>query len=84
MGGEMIALLCLIRLREPLVATKISKEFRDLKLWGKFCIILQNEDLWKGIFTLCREMYAPMRVLPLADMKITEMDKVRMFWVIIF
>ena len=84
MGGEIIALLRLIKMREPLVETTISKEFRDLKLWCKFCTILHMKDLWKAIFTLCHAMYAPMMVLWLADMKIPAMDKVRIFWVIIF
>ena len=84
MDGEMIALLSIIRLREPPVATIISKEFRDIKLWCKFCKILQMEDLCKAIFTLFRAMYAPMMVLWLSDIKIPAVDKVRIFWVTIF
>lgn len=75
MGGEIISLLRLLRLRDPLVSTTCSKEFKELKQWPEFCTILQNDDLWKFIFAICRATYAPMRILRLADMKVPGMGK---------
>ena len=37
MGGEIISLLRLLRLRDPLVSTTCLKEFKDLKLWPYRC-----------------------------------------------
>jgi hypothetical protein len=34
-----------------------------------------NADFWKLLFVMCRALYAPMRVLCLADQKIPAMDK---------
>ena len=75
MAGEQIALLCLLRLRNALKATVMSKEFRDLKVfWGGSDIIL-CDDFWKYLFLMCQALYAPMRVLRLADQKTPAMDK---------
>ena len=84
MAGNLIALQRFLRLREALVATSVSKEFRDLKLpWAPFCAILQMEDFWKMIFALCRAMYATLRLLRLCDTKSPAMDKVCFFSFII-
>lgn len=79
MGGKIIALLRLLRLRHPLVGTLVLKEFRDLKICPQFCTVLQVDELWTAIFTFCRAMYAVMRALRLADMKVPAMDKVRVY-----
>ncbi len=34
-----------------------------------------HEDFWKYLFVMCRTLYAPMRVLQLADQKTPDMDK---------
>ena len=75
MGGNIIALLRLLRLRDPLVATIVSAEFRKLKCWRSFSSLAQNEGLWEYIFKVCRAFYPVMRVLRLADSKIPVMDK---------
>ena len=75
LGGTIIALLCLLRLRDPLVATTVSSEFRKLNVWREFSSLVQRDDLWQYIFTMCRAFYPVMRVLPLADSKIAVMDK---------
>ncbi len=65
MAGELIGLLRLLRLRDILRATIVSKEFKDI--WGKTfqreVIVLENNEFWKYLFTLCRSLYAPMCIL---------------------
>ena len=75
MAGEHIALLRLLRLRNALKATVTSKEFMDLKLFKDASDIVMCDDFWKYLFVVCRALYAPMRVLRLADQKIPAMDK---------
>ena len=75
MAGEHIALLRLLRLRNALKATVTSKEFIDLKAFKDAAEIVMTDDFWSYIFVLCRALYAPMRVLRLADQKTPAMDK---------
>ena len=75
MAGEHIALLRLLRLRNALKATVTLKEFMDLKVFKDASDIVLCDDFWKYLFFLCRALYAPMRVLCLADQKIPAMDK---------
>jgi len=75
MAGEQIALLCLLRLRNALKATVTSKEFVDLKVFKSASDIILCDDFWKYLFMMCRALYAPMRVLRLADQKTPAMDK---------
>ena len=37
--------------------------------------VLMNPDFWRYLFVMCRALYAPMRVLRLADQKSPAMDK---------
>jgi hypothetical protein len=57
MAGELIGLLCLLRLRNILRATIASKEFKDLweKTFQRKVIVLENNEFWKYLFTLCWE-----------------------------
>ena len=75
MAGEHIALLRLLRLRNAIKATVTSKEFMDLKSFKDASDIVLFDDFWKYLFVMCRALYAPMRVLRLADQKIPAMDK---------
>ncbi len=65
MAGELIGLLCLLRLRDILRATIVLKEFKDIreKTFWREVIVLENNEFWKYLFTLCRSLYAPMRIL---------------------
>ncbi len=65
MAGELIGLLRLLRLRNIIRATIASKEFKDLwkKTFQREVIVLENNEFWKYLFTLCRSLYAPMRTL---------------------
>ena len=38
-----------------------------------------SDDFWKYLFVMCRALYAPMRVLRLADQKSPAMDKLYYF-----
>jgi hypothetical protein len=79
MAGEHIALLRLLRLKNALRATITSKEFVDLRVFPKQSTILMSDDFWMYLFAMCRALYAPMRVLRLADQKTPAMDKLLYF-----
>jgi hypothetical protein len=49
------------------------------KPFQREAIVLENNEFWKYLFTLCCSLYAPMRILQLADQKITAMDKLRYY-----
>jgi hypothetical protein len=40
---------------------------------------LQIEDFWNYLFSMCRALYAPMRLLRLADQNVAAMDKVHFY-----
>ena len=50
-------------------------EWINLNMFHSDCAILMNPDFWKLLFVMCRALYAPMRVLCLADQKTPAMDK---------
>ena len=41
--------------------------------------VLQSDDFWNYLFTMCCSLHAPMRVLHLADQKIPVMDKLHYY-----
>ena len=49
------------------------------KIFWREVIVLENNEFWKYLFTLCRSLYAPMRILQLADQKIPMMDKLHYY-----
>jgi hypothetical protein len=65
MAEELIGLLPLLRPRDILRATIASKEFQDIcaKRFWKEVIVLENNEFWKYLFSLCCSLYAPMRIL---------------------
>jgi len=75
MAGEHIGLLRLLRLKNALRSTIMSREWIDLRIFHSDCVILMNPEFWKLLFVMCRALYAPMRVLRLADQKTPAMDK---------
>ncbi len=81
MARELIGLLCLLRERDILRATIALKEFKDIweKTFWREVIVLENNEFWKYLFTLCCSLYAPMRILQLADQKIPTMDKLHYY-----
>lgn len=79
MAGHHIALLRLLRLKKALQATVTCPQFQDLNAFQDIARILLNTDLWVYLFIMCRALYAPMRVLHLADQKVAAMDKLHYF-----
>jgi len=79
MAGEHITILRLLRLKNALLATINSKEFNDLRVFDSVCQVLMNPDFWKWTFVMCCALYAPMRVLRLADQKSAAMDKLNYY-----
>jgi hypothetical protein len=75
MAGEEIALTRLLRLRDALKSTINSKEFMDLNNFKPETFVLNNDNFWLYLFAMCRALYAPMRVLRLADQQIPGMEK---------
>lgn len=71
----MIALLRIVRLMAALQSTVTSKEFKDLRVFQSIATLVLDPDFFKYLFVMCRSLYAPMRVLRLADQKIPAMDK---------
>jgi len=67
MAGKHIAILQLLWLTNALLLTINSNEFIELCAFQSVCQVLMNPDFWKWIFVMCRALYAPMRVLRLAD-----------------
>jgi hypothetical protein len=56
-------------------ATITSKEFIELRVFHSITGVLMNPDFWRYLFVMCRALYAPMRVLRLADQKSPAMDE---------
>lgn len=79
MAGLQIALLRILRLKDALQATVTSTEFKELKVFASIAHALLQEELWQYLFVMCRALYAPMRLLRLADQKIPAMDKLYFF-----
>jgi hypothetical protein len=79
MGGELISLLRLLRLKDTLRSTINSKEFLDLNNFKEECCVLNNINFWMYLFLMCPVLYGPMRVLRLADQQTTSMDKLYFF-----
>jgi hypothetical protein len=75
MGGELISLLRLLRLKDALRSTINSKEFLDRNNFKEECCVLNNDIFWMYLFLMCRVLCAPMCVLRLADQQTASMDK---------
>ena len=79
MAGHCIALLRILSLKQALQATVTSPEFQELRAFGEIARVLLKEEFWMYLFLMCRAIYAPMRVLRLADQKVAAMDKLYYF-----
>ncbi len=79
MAGEHIALCRILRLKGALRSLIASQEFQDMNEFEEEVQVLQSEDFWKFLFTMGRSLYAPMRLLRLADQKIPAMDKLHFY-----
>ena len=79
MAGIHIALLRVLRLKPALQATVTSPEFKELRVFQGIATVLLTDSFWVYLFLMCRALYAPMRVLRLADQKVPAMDKLLYF-----
>ena len=79
MAGHQIALLRILRLKPALQATVTSPEFKALDIFQEVGRVLLKDEFWVYLFLMCRALYAPMRVLRLADQKVAAMDKLHFF-----
>ena len=57
-------------------ATITSKEFLNLRVFHTVTSVLNDPEFWMWLFVMCCVLYAPMRMLRLADQKATVMQ----FW----
>jgi hypothetical protein len=79
MAGKHIALCHILRLKGALQLIIALQEFQDLRIFKEEVSVLQSDDFWNYLFTMCCSLYAPMRVLHLADQKIPVMDKLHYY-----
>ena len=79
MASEEIGVLRLNVLVPPLKSTVASKPFQDLKAFGKLANLIMQPSLPKYLFASSRAVYAPMRILRLADQKVAAMDKLEFY-----
>jgi hypothetical protein len=79
MAGEHIALCRILHLKGALQLLIALQEFQDLPLFKEKVSVLQSDYFWNYLFTMCCLLYAPMRVLHLADQKIPAMDKLHYY-----
>jgi hypothetical protein len=70
MAGHAYAQVCMLRLKDSLLATITSAAYINLKLKGfpkKVEAYLQNPDMWDATFVLQRCLFPMIRVLRLGD-----------------
>lgn len=79
MGGEMIPLLRVLRLKPSLQPTVTSKEFNDMNAFKSLAISILNNDFFTYLSMMCRAMYATMHILRLANNKVAAMDKLHYY-----
>lgn len=79
MGGELIQLLRVLRLKDALTECVASKAFRELKHFAVVGEVLLHEGFWDLLWYVCKALYPMYRLLRLADMKIGGIDKVKYF-----
>jgi len=79
MGGELIQLLRVLRLKDALTECVASKALRELKNFAIVGEVLLHEGFWDLLWYVCKALYPMYRLLRLADMKIGGIDKVKYF-----
>ena len=79
MGGELIQLLRVLRLKDALTECVASKAFQELKNFAIVGEVLLHEGFWDLLWYVCKALYPMYCLLRLADMKIGGSDKVKHF-----
>ena len=79
MGGELIQLLRVLRLKDALTECVASRAFREMKNFAIVGEVQLHEGFWDLLWYVCKALYPMYRLLRLADMKIGGIDKVKYF-----
>ena len=79
MAGHQISLLRVLRLKDNFQATVTLAEFKEMNQLEKIVYIFLQDSLQQYLFVMCCAMYAPMRLLCIANQKISKMDKLHFF-----
>ena len=80
MAGHQIDLLHILCLKGALQDTVNSSKFKELKVVKVIVYALMRDEIWRYLFVMCQDMYAPMRVIFLADHKTPAMEKLFYFF----
>jgi hypothetical protein len=70
MAGYIIAFLRLLRQKPVIDSTVAAPEFIRLEVETSLVNILKKPEYWKGLLLITRAVFAPLRVLRLADQKV--------------
>ena len=83
MAGYFIAFHRMLRLKDAMLATLTSPEFKALKLKNKkvkrAVAFLSNTEMWRAVFVLTRRLFPALRVLRLADSNTPAFDRLVYF-----
>ena len=79
MGGEMLQLLRVMRLKETLEEVVATKVFLELKEFHFLKDVIKCDDFWDCLFTLNQTLYGFYRLLRLGDTQIGVIDKVKYY-----
>ena len=75
MTGYNISLLCILILKDALEATVTSSEFKYLKVFEKIAYYFLQDEFWKYLFMMFRDVYTTTHFICLTDHKIPPMEK---------
>jgi hypothetical protein len=79
MGGEILQLLRVLRLRDPICEAVNSKVFLETKKFHFIGRLLRKESFWEFLFAICKAFYPLFRLLRLTDTRIGGIDKVKYY-----
>eukprot|EP00804_Cyclotella_cryptica_P020491 CCRYP_019802-RA/>CCRYP_019802-RA protein AED:0.36 eAED:0.32 QI:0/0/0/1/0/0/2/0/220 len=79
MAGQLIAMLRLLHLKEALQATVTSPEFIALGAFLDVARVVMTDEFWALQFLMYRATCPQMRILRLADQKVSATDKLAYF-----
>lgn len=79
MGGELLQLLRVMRLKETLDECVASKLFLEMKEFHFLSPVIKSDDYWDCLFAMNQTFYGLYRLLRLADTKTGGNDKVKFY-----
>lgn len=75
MAGYIIAMMRLVRLREPLINTVTSRQFIDMKVPKVLSRLIQSNLFWKHCMLIVKHLTTALCILRLADQKTPAMSE---------